>query len=541
MVLITKLDFTDFQNYREEFHKCLLLNNDNNKIKKIFVFVELNIDNLPKLSKVQYIVKRGYSSEQIIDFVKKLTQEEKFIFSSPFYILGKELSQNEFQKIVTQKNNYSIFFRDTNYKLINLNPCHDGSLFNKKVNFTQILPKEEPNVIRKKGELVQTHIQSSNNNFNVIIVSVNYNDYLLVSLDQNIKIFQNITVVTSQEDVMCQRICEKFGVNCVITEKMYEGDAKFNKGKAINEGIKSISNPGWILLLDADIVVEGELSTENLDKSSLYTSDRYLCEEYTRFKSYKSGILHIESLGNFEPNRGLGFFQLFHTSKENRFPETSDDAAWSDLMFRDKFTSRKKIENRVIHLGQAYTNWEGRATDRFLTDEEFHKIFIKQSTYTICSYYFNFRNDITQKENFIKFLEQFNGRYDKMIVGIVDYGDIDFEIPCKSIVIKGDSEKRIWSKEILINKIIDEIDTDYLIWIDGDLIYEDLSWLDNIDSVVKGNDFVQLFETINYLGENEEILETHKSIMSSGRSDIDNLLGEGYKPGGAWLGKTSIL
>lgn len=540
MVLIQKLNFSDFQSYREEFIKCLSTNDKNVNIKKILIFTELHIDSLPKLSKVQYIVKRGFSSHQIIDYSKKISKEDKFIYSTPFHIFGFELKQNEHNKNLIQTDKYTIFYRDSKIDTINFNTKPDNSLF--KVTLPHL--EEEPviPVIRKRGELVSTESKKiDNNRLDVVIVSVNYNDFLLASLSRNYKQFGNITIVTSSEDLMCQKICDKFGVNCVVTDIMYEDGAKFNKGKAINAGINSLVEPSWILLLDADIIVEGIIDTNLLDGNTLYTADRYLCEEYNKLKLYQNGEIEISSIGQFEPNRGLGFFQLFHSSKENKYPETSDDAAWSDLMFRDKFTSRKKIENSVIHLGRAYANWEGRATDRFLTDEVFNQIFTRQSTYTICSYYFNFRNDIRQKQNFVKFLEQFNGHYDKMIVGIVDYGDIDFEIPCKSIVIKGDSEKRIWSKEILINKIIDEIDTDYLLWIDGDLIYEDLSWLNNIDSVVKDNDFVQLFETIDYLAENGEVLETHKSIMSSGRTDIDNLLGEGYKPGGAWLGRTSIL
>jgi hypothetical protein len=150
---------------------------------------------------------------------------------------------------------------------------------------------------------------------------------------------------------------------------------------------------------------------------------------------------------------------------------------------------------------------------------------------------------VRQKNNFVKFLSQFNGYYENMIVGLVDYGDgdLDFELPCEKIIIQGDNDNKLWSKEIIINQIIDKIDTDYLIWIDGDLIYENLDWLNDIDKIVDGNDFVQLFDTINYLGENGEILEKRKGIVSAGRNDIDNLLGEGYMPGGAWLGKTSIL
>jgi hypothetical protein len=128
-----------------------------------------------------------------------------------------------------------------------------------------------------------------------------------------------------------------------------------------------------------------------------------------------------------------------------------------------------------------------------------------------------------------------------MIVGIVDYGDIDFEIPCKKVIIEGDVNKRIWSKEILINKIVSEIDTDYILWIDGDIIYEDLSWLDNLDNVIGDNEFIQLFETINYLGENGELLESHKSLASDNSDNVDNLLGKGYKPGGSWMTRTKIL
>ena len=36
-------------------------------------------------------------------------------------------------------------------------------------------------------------------------------------------------------------------------------------------------------------------------------------------------------------------------------------------------------------------------------------------------------------------------------------------------------------------------------------------------------------------------MESHKSIISTGSTNIDQLLGKGYKPGGSWLGKTSIL
>lgn len=547
MLLVIKLNFDDFQAYRQEFNKCLKYNCENTHIQEIILLTDLNINDIPKHTKLKHIVKRGISSTEAIDYAKRISKQDKIIFSNSFFIFTHELNRIDWNTIPIQTNNYTIFNRQTNYKMVNMSPQPSRDILKESVDIHQL--KEDTivtEVIRKKGELVKVEPklnQQQLEKIDVVIVSVNYNDYLLLSLTNNTKLFSNITVVTSSDDLMCQRICEKFGVKCVITDRMYENGATFNKGKAINEGINSIENPGWILLLDADIVVEDKIDLKSLSWDHLYISDRWICTDYQRYKNYKSGEIPLESIGEYEVNKGLGFFQLFNASKERFFPETSEDAAWSDLMFRDKFSKRKDIENKIIHLGHAYKNWDGRVTSRFISDEEFHSLYTRKSTYTICSYYFNFRNDIRQKENFIKFLQQFTGFYDKMIVGLVDYedGDLDFEIPCEKIVIKGDKENKLWSKEIIINQIIEKVNTDYLIWIDGDLIYEDLSWLNNIDSVVKGNDFIQLFETINYLGENGEILETHKSIMSSGRSDIDNLLGEGYKPGGAWLGRTSIL
>ena len=87
-------------------------------------------------------------------------------------------------------------------------------------------------------------------------------------------------------------------------------------------------------------------------------------------------------------------------------------------------------------------------------------------------------------------------------------------------------------------------------WIDGDLIYDDLSWLDTIDDVVKGSDFVQLFENINYLNENEQITHCYKSIGFKLKNDLKPMNSSkiskfenksDFKPGGAWLGRFSIL
>lgn len=381
----------------------------------------------------------------------------------------------------------------------------------------------------------------------VIIVSVNYNDFLIISLMNNIKIFDNITVVTSSSDFLCQKICKKFDVNCIVTDNMYEDGAVFNKGKAVNEGIKSILDPDYILLLDADILVMEKIDIDSLDKNVLYTSDRYIIPDYTSYKKYVSGIIQKDKFIQ-EINFGFGFFQLFNYSKFKRFPETSDDASTSDILFRDMFHDKRSIDKEVLHIGED-SNWRGRKSKTFLNYDDFNYILEKKydlpkKTFKICTFYYNPNKDVRREENFLKFLAQFECYQKNLLIGVVDYGD-EINIPDylkeNLFVIKGNKKASIWYKELILNRMIDVIDTDYIIWMDSDLIYENLDWLKDINSVVRGKDFVQLFETINYLDENGNVLESNKSIISSGSNDIDRLLGEGYKPGGAWIGKTSIL
>ena len=211
----------------------------------------------------------------------------------------------------------------------------------------------------------------------VIIVSVNYNDFLIVSLENNIRFFDRITVVTSSSDFLCQKICKKFGVNCVVTDNMYENGAVFNKGKAINKGIKSISNPDYILLLDADILVVENIDIDALDEKTLYTSDRYFIPDYKSYKGYISGKIEKDNF-ILERDQGFGFFQLFNYSKCKTFPESSEDASTSDILFRDKFYLKKGIDNKVFHIGDD-SNWKGRKSKSFLDYDVFNQLFEKKN------------------------------------------------------------------------------------------------------------------------------------------------------------------
>jgi glycosyltransferase involved in cell wall biosynthesis len=546
MILLTHITRDLFQSYTNDFWNCLKHNSLNNNIKKIIVFSDIKIQNTFGVEKVTFLFRQNLDQKVIYDYQTSpvIIKSDPFV---RFYQDLKNISESELREFVLVGDGFEVFSNITKKMIIEgRHKIKNSKLYTQRKKVIS-LKKSDSKKIEILTQESTISSEKVNPKLDVIIISVNYNDCLIITLPKNLEVFENITVITTPEDEMCQKICKKFGVRYITTNVMYELGAKFNKGKAVDFAIKMLNDPGYVLLLDADMIINRKIDTSLLKRDVLYTTDRVIIEDLDKYKVYLDNTKHF--LKNQTVNvdeRGIGFFQLFHMSSEciNReliYPTDSDDASWTDLKFRDKFSKRENLELEAIHLGPAYTNWSGRNSEKFLPESELLELLNKKSTYTICSFYFNYNNDWRQKRNFIKFLEQWKDYYGNMIVGIVDYGDIDFEIPCEKIIIEGDVNKRIWSKEILINKTVEKIDTDYILWVDGDIIYEDLSWLNNLDRVIGDNDFVQLFEKINYLDEWGEITNVYKSIATSGLGDVDQLMSNGCRPGGAWLSRTSTL
>lgn len=397
MILINKVTPFATENYYKDLIECINHNSGISFIKVIVVFHNNSNIILPNNSKVKLIIKNGYSDYDIIEYCKGIYKNEVFIFSNPFVKFNNTLINLErpLKKTIKIENDCFIFNRNINIKkseiIENLFESfessnkitldrkqiwsdnlksnnlvvRDSGRSARSVNLRNIRKKEQ--YLRKKSEL--TIIPPK---IDVIIVSVDYNDFLSITLESTSKLF-NVTVVTSSNDEECQELCKRYNVNCVITERMYENGAMFNKGKAINEGIKSLKNPEWILLLDADIYVKSDfldiLKRTDMRSQSLLVCKRLLIEDYDSFVRWKSG----EDVGRMERAKGFGYFQMFNINKfrsDTIFPENSNDASFSDLEFRDKFNKNEiEINTHVIHLGRTCQNWEGRKTDKFVEEE----------------------------------------------------------------------------------------------------------------------------------------------------------------------------
>ena len=238
----------------------------------------------------------------------------------------------------------------------------------------------EPKVLKRSTQsIINATINQTiaKKKIDVIITSVDYNDFLILSLENNTKYFENITVVTSNDDIICQNICKSYGVKCITTDAFYEDDFVFNKGKAINIGIESIVNPEFILLLDADIIVTNKFDLSNLELDTLYTSDRWICYNHFQYERWRKGETQVNNLPKYERDNGYGFFQLFNFNNSldvKWYPSELENSSHPDLKFSSLFSKKQTIDVDIIHLGDVKKNWDGRKSEKFITDNLFTEI-----------------------------------------------------------------------------------------------------------------------------------------------------------------------
>jgi hypothetical protein len=131
-----------------------------------------------------------------------------------------------------------------------------------------------------------------------VTVSVNCADFLAHTLPLNKIHFDRLIVVTAPEDKQTRKVCQAWGVECVLTDVFRARWGEFRKGAGINEGLKTLAKTDWLLHMDCDIVLPAHfrstLELLNLDKSMIYGFDR------AEFKSYEAWQAFF---GDPEPQR----------------------------------------------------------------------------------------------------------------------------------------------------------------------------------------------------------------------------------------------
>lgn len=230
-----------------------------------------------------------------------------------------------------------------------------------------------------------------------ICVCYNYGDFLFHTLPSAKLLFDKVIVVTHPSDTRTQLVCEFNDVEYVTTEVFHENGDPFNKGKAINEGLKKLSKQGWVVHFDSDIwfplkcrKIYDRVLQWKLDPTCIYGVDRMMCDSYAEWIKFLNSLVpiyHGDVFVNFpfrlghrlsnEWNEGyepIGYFQMWNPKGSNVwwYPTEHKDAARGDVQFALRWSKKKRhnlAEWTVIHLDSGKSpmasNWQGRTTPLF--------------------------------------------------------------------------------------------------------------------------------------------------------------------------------
>lgn len=226
-----------------------------------------------------------------------------------------------------------------------------------------------------------------------VIVCVNYADFLEHTLPENIEQVDRLVVVTHPDDKATQALCDRYSVDWYATTEMHRDGDKFNKARAINYGISQLRCDGWILQMDADTLLPHRfkemLEHAQLEEDFIYGADRLNCLNYENWIANKHKITPqfqyrylVTAVAEFPMGARLlhkeygycpiGYFQLWHSRMNRKYPVTSGSAEHSDVVFAIQWPRRKRMllpEFFCYHLesetGNMGANWKGRTTAKF--------------------------------------------------------------------------------------------------------------------------------------------------------------------------------
>lgn len=226
-----------------------------------------------------------------------------------------------------------------------------------------------------------------------VVTCHKYSDFLEHTLIENIQHLDGIVVVTGRDDKDTQRLCNRLGVSCVDTNVFTDRGEPFNKARGINLGLSHLQHTDWLLHMDADIMLPHRFRTmlghARLDREKIYGADRINVHSYEQWEAVKKktvpqfthGCL-VGAPGELELGSRLvhsaygycpiGYFQMWHSSAQRRYPTNQGSAEHTDVLFAIQWDREHRIllpEVFVFHLESEKApmgkNWSGRTTKPF--------------------------------------------------------------------------------------------------------------------------------------------------------------------------------
>jgi hypothetical protein len=220
-----------------------------------------------------------------------------------------------------------------------------------------------------------------------VTICMNYGDFLAHSMPLNMNHFDNWIIVTEPKDHHTQDICRYYGVNYIKTHEANLHKGEFRKGECITIGLNQLEKTDWLLLIDADTVLQPNFRkvmeslsfNESLDKSCIYTIDRVRFETFEEWMEFYNNP--SKNLGN-RPRDGrfclpnfvpTGFFQMWHSSTGIfQYIHQWVTVGGEDIRFSYLWPRNKRVfipETTCYHLASSpECNWTGRVSKPFKID-----------------------------------------------------------------------------------------------------------------------------------------------------------------------------
>ena len=218
------------------------------------------------------------------------------------------------------------------------------------------------------------------------LVCVDYWDLLAVTLPYNRRLFTEVVIVTTRQDMdrtLAQDAVYRNGAEVVLTDLFYAGGANFNKWAALEHALDVKGRGGWLCLMDADILwpakVEVTEETEEsvtlgypelptkVNKGSLCTPLRRMFDTLEHPIPAERSWFRLPLHRNV--NEWAGYSQVFHGADPSLGTPPWHATDWrhaggADSYFQAKWPRPLKIRPKfeVLHLGAAGVNWCGRVT-----------------------------------------------------------------------------------------------------------------------------------------------------------------------------------
>lgn len=205
-----------------------------------------------------------------------------------------------------------------------------------------------------------------------IVICVNFDDLLSITLPRNLSFLDSCLVVTSPQDERTQHFVKTVDrAECYVTDAFYRNGATFNKGLAMEEGFDVLGRDGWILIWDADTLFPSTFQLPYLDPENLYNAPRRLMEHPDRDWPNYANERWWDTLPICPDRVFPGYFQLFNAScsyirERPWYDVTFTHAGGGDGYFQSRWPNHKKqrLDFEVLHFGPRDRNWFGRTMPR---------------------------------------------------------------------------------------------------------------------------------------------------------------------------------